>query len=105
MSSHNGKYYAFCKICRQNFKINHDGRTDIVYYRNDQIMIQSWEVITFCTKCGTSNNSLLPISGLLNFSWRKQTSNHHCVLSLVNTLKSAENRRSFSLTHFSNYLE
>ena len=28
-SSHTGKY-AFCKICRQNFKINHGGRTDIV---------------------------------------------------------------------------
>ena len=89
-SSHTGKYYAFCKICRQNFKINHGGRTDIVYYRNDQIMIQSWEIITFCTKCGTSNNSLLPILDLLNFSWRKQMSSHHYVSPywLVNTSNS-----------------
>ena len=29
-SSHIGKYFAFCKICRQNFKISHSRRTDIV---------------------------------------------------------------------------
>ena len=29
-SSQTGKYYAFCKICRLNFKINRGGRTDIV---------------------------------------------------------------------------